>query len=435
MHGKSVSLLSGLAVLVLSHCPERSVACPPPPAPATTLHLNHTAPGGGEKMVIENAVDVQREEAAADDVPLDGRPLELSRFRPQSMLKTPSNPPVRAKCPVVDVHVHPRHKLHHSTEALDDYVRLMDEQNIAVSVSLDGQTGDALEEHLDYLWSEYRDRFVVFANVDWRGAGSADDPATWDCQRPEFGRLMAEKLRAAKQRGVSGLKLFKQFGLGYRNPDGSLLAIDDPRWDPVWTACGELGLVVIIHTADPAAFFTPVDERNERFEELSRHPDWSFFGDKFPSRDELLAARNRVIARHPRTVFIGAHMANNPEDLATVGRWLDEFPNLYVEMAARLAELGRQPYTSRAFFINYADRILFGTDGPRTRDRLLPHWRYLETYDEYFPYAGDVYPPQGLWNIYGIGLPDDVLKKVYYENAARIIPGVRERLEKFGREG
>jgi predicted TIM-barrel fold metal-dependent hydrolase len=127
-------------------------------------------------------------------------------------------------------------------------------------------------------------------------------------------------------------------------------------------------------------------------------------------------------------------VANNPEDLATVGRWLDEFPNLYVEMAARLAELGRQPYTSRAFFINYADRILFGTDGPRTRGRLLPHWRYLETYDEYFPYAGDVYPPQGLWNIYGIGLPDDVLKKVYYENAARIIPGVRERLEKFGRE-
>jgi predicted TIM-barrel fold metal-dependent hydrolase len=183
-----------------------------------------------------------------------------------------------------------------------------------------------------------------------------------------------------------------------------------------------------MHTGDPAAFFRPIDEHNERWEELRRHPDWSFYGPLWPKRDELLAARNRVIARHPKTTFIGAHVANNSEDLATVGQWLDRYPNLVVEIAARIGELGRQPYTARRFFLKYSDRIMFGTDGPRVRERLLPHWRFLETYDEYFPYAENPFPPQGLWNIYGLGLPDDVLKKVYYENAVRIIPGAKEKL-------
>lgn len=361
---------------------------------------------------------------------VDGRPLALDQFRPKSMLRVEQHHPSGAKFPCVDVHTHPRFRLRHDEEALDDFVAVMDAHNVAVCVSLDGKLGDAFAEHREYLWTEYRDRFVIYANIDWIGEGKTSDPATWDCQRPEFGRRMARALGDAKQQGASGLKLFKQFGLTYRNPDGSLIAIDDPRWDPIWKACGELGLVVIIHTADPAAFFLPVDAHNERWEELHRHPDWSFYGD-FPSREELLAARNRVIARHPKTVFIGAHMANNPEDLATVGGWLEAYPNLYVEIAARIAELGRQPYTARKFFLDYADRIMFGTDGPRPPARLLPHWRFLETMDEYFPYAENPFPPQGLWNIYGIGLPDDVLRKVYYENAARIIPGVAERLERY----
>jgi len=188
---------------------------------------------------------------------------------------------------------------------------------------------------------------------------------------------------------------------------------------------------VLIHTADPVAFFEPIDAENERWEELSRHPDWSFHGEDFPSHDELLAARNRVIARHPGTVFIGAHVANYPEDLARVGEWLDAYPNLYVEIAARIAELGRQPYTAERFFRRYADRILFGTDGPRSHGRLVPHWRFLETRDEYFRYADEPFPPQGLWNIYGLGLPDDVLRKVYHENAARLIPGVERRLDAY----
>ena len=363
----------------------------------------------------------------------DGRDLVLRNFRPRGMLKVSQHELGQARFPVVDVHTHFRYRLHHSPEQLDEFVRLMDRQQIAVCVSLDGKLGDLLDEHCDYLWSRFRDRFVIFANVDWMGAGQQDDPASWDCQRPDFSRRVARQLSEARDRGVSGLKLFKQFGLGYRNPDGTLIAIDDPRWNPIWEACGTLGLPVIIHTADPAAFFLPINETNERWEELHRHPEWSFPADRFPSRESLLEARNRVIARHPGTTFIGAHLANNPEDLATVGGWLDRYPNLYVEPASRIGELGRQPYTARRFFLKYANRILFGTDGPWPETRIRLYWRFLETYDEYFPYSEKAFPPQGLWHIYGIGLPDRVLRKVYYQNAMRIIPGVRSRLLVFTR--
>jgi predicted TIM-barrel fold metal-dependent hydrolase len=162
---------------------------------------------------------------------------------------------------------------------------------------------------------------------------------------------------------------------------------------------------------------------------LARHPEWSFYGDPFPTREALLSARNRVIARHPQTTFIGAHMANNPEDLAQVGRWLDQYPNLFADIASRIGELGRQPYTARKFFEKYQDRLLFGTDGPWPEARVRLYWRFLETSDEYFPYSEKPFPPQGFWRIYGIGLPDEVLEKVYYKNAARIVPGVKERLE------
>jgi predicted TIM-barrel fold metal-dependent hydrolase len=341
----------------------------------------------------------------------------------------PENLLTRAKFPCVDVHLHPGIRLRHSSEMLDDYVRVMDEQNIAVCVSLDGGLGDELDEHMRYLWTKHRERFVIFANIDWRGSGREDDPGSWDMHRPDFARRTAMALEAAKAKGISGLKLFKQFGLGHRNPDGSLVKIDDSRWDEIWQACGRLELVVLMHTADPSAFFQPIDETNERWEELHRHPEWSFHEPQWPSRDELLRARNRVIAKHRGTTFIAAHMANDAEDLAQAAAWLDEHPNLVVEIAARIAELGRQPYTAREFFIQYADRILFGTDGPRDPRRIHLHWRLLETYDEYFPYAENDFPPQGFWRIYGLGLPEDVLRKVYHENAARLIPGVRERLE------
>ncbi|MCO6457872.1 MAG: amidohydrolase [Pirellulaceae bacterium] len=371
--------------------------------------------------------------APSAELPLDGREgrdLLLKNFRPRPQLRVPSTRLQAARFPVVDVHTHFRHRFRHSPEQLDAFVQLMDRNRIAVCISLDGQLGDELEEHQRYLQQRYPDRFLIFANIDWQGDGQPDDPATWDCHRPDFARRTAQRLEDARTRGAVGLKIFKQFGLGYRNPDGSLIRIDDPRWDPIWQACGRLKLPVLIHTADPAAFFAPIDETNERWEELHRHPEWSFPADKFPPRQELLDARNRVIERHPGTTFIGAHMANNPEDLAAVGQWLDRYPNLYVEFASRIAELGRQPYTARTFFLRYADRILFGTDGPWPEARLHAYWRFLETYDENFPYSEKDFPPQGLWNIHGIGLPDDVLRKVYHENAERLFPALREKLRR-----
>ena len=358
-----------------------------------------------------------------------GRDLLLKYFRPKSKLRVARTDVRRAKFPVVDLHTHFRKRFRHSPEQLDAYVELMDRNNIAVCVSLDGELGNDFHEHVKYLWTKHPNRFLIFANIDWQGDGSADDPATWACHRDGFAARTAEQLKECKRLGASGLKLFKRFGLGLQNPDGSLLEIDDPRWNPIWEACGELGLPVIIHTADPAAFFDDIDETNERWEELHRHPDWSFSADKFPDRPELLAARNRVIQRHPETIFIGAHVANNAEDLAVVSRWLNEYPNLYIGFASRIGELGRQPYTSRRFFLEHADRILFSTDGPWPETRVRLYWRFLETYDEYFPYSEKEFPPQGFWNIYGIGLPEDVLKMVYHENALRIIPGLKEKFD------
>jgi predicted TIM-barrel fold metal-dependent hydrolase len=303
---------------------------------------------------------------------------------------------------------------------------------VALCVSLDGGMGDALDEHLAYL-APHEGRFLVFANIDWRGDGRDDDPASWDCHRPDFARRTVRRLAEAQRRGVVGLKVFKDLGLGVRNADGSLVAVDDPRWDPLWKAAGELGLPVILHVGDPLAFFEPIDAQNERWEELMRHPDWSYHavdprGRPWPTHAELLAAFQRVVERNPSTTFIAAHLGNLPEDLAAVGAWLDRAPNLMVELSSRIAELGRQPYTARRFLIRYQNRVLWGSDGPRPAARLDANWRFLETRDEYFPYAETPFPPQGLWWIDGLGLPDAVLQKVYQRNAERLIPGVSAKL-------
>jgi len=361
----------------------------------------------------------------------DGRNLLLENFRPKPMLRVEQHQLSRTKFPVVDVHTHFRHKFHGSAEELEAWVKLMDRNNIAVCVSLDGQWGDLLDEHARLLWTKHRDRFLIFANIDWQGSGKADEPASWDCQRPDFARRVARELAAAKERGASGVKIFKQFGLEYKNPDGSLIKIDDPRWDVIWQACGELGLPILIHVGDPAAFFLPIDETNERWEELHRHPEWSFYGPRFPKRDDLLSAFLNVIQRHPKTTFISAHVASNVEDLASVGQWLDAHPNLYVEIASRIAELGRQPRGARQFMLKYQDRVLFGTDGPWPEERVRLYWRFLETDDEYFPYSERPFPPQGFWNIYGLDLPDEILRKLYHDNAARLIPALRERLTRL----
>jgi len=360
---------------------------------------------------------------AADEPP---KRLYLDEFRPEPELKAPAQNATVAKFPCINVHTHP-YLL--SDLELAEMVQAMDASNIAMSVSLDGRPGARFPEHFERLTKKYPHRFIVFVQMDYLGEGRKDDPATWDVNQPDFGLRMADKLTAAVREGASGLKLLKSLGLTIRDRDGKLIAPDDRRFDPVWQRAAELNVPVLWHCADPIAFFKPTSEKNERWEELYRHPEWSFYGKDFPSHQSLIDARNRVIARHPKTTFICAHMADIPENLAKLSGYLDQYPNMNVEIAARVSELGRQPYTARKFFLKYSDRILFGTDGVPPVSELIPHWRFLETWDEFFPYEDNPFPPQGFWNIYGLGLPDDVLKKVYFENAVRLIPGVKEGLK------
>jgi len=349
----------------------------------------------------------------------------LRTFDPVAQLVVNKTRLTKSKFPVIDIHSHFGIRFKGDYDRLQHYLGVMEANGIVVSVSLDAKLGEE-EPHLKFIGDGDEKRLAAFVHLDFKGGGNFENPKTLACNQVGFVRQCVEQLRVAKQKGILGVKFFKTFGLRDLNADGSLVKIDDARFDPIWKTCGELGLPIIIHPADPSAFFKPIDANNERWEELSRHPDWSFYGDSFPTREELLAARNRVIKRHPGTMFIGAHFAGSSEDLATLSTWLDEYPNLVVEFASRINELGRQPYTARKFFMKYQDRILFGTDGPWPELRLTYYWRFLETYDEYFPYSEKSPQPQGMWRIYGIGLPDDVLKKIYHENAMRILPGVRD---------
>ncbi len=392
-----------------------------PPQGASQNRRRWLAQAGSLAASALSASVLLAQEPTGQEPAVPTKDLPLGEFRPRSKIRTPNRTPSRAKFPVVDIHTHFRVRTRQSTELLRDYVAVMNRQNIAVCVSLDGGMGDAIDEHRRHLEEHNVSCFLVFANLDFRGKGTEKEPATWDCNRPDFAHRSVEALRDAKARGARGLKFFKSFGLEYQNADGSFIRIDDERFDAIWNACGDLGLVVIMHTADPSAFFDPIDEKNERYEELSRRPEWSFHGARFPTRDALHAARNRVIARHPKTQFVAAHLGNDGEDLAQAAEWLAQFPNLHMEIASRISELGRQPYTAREFFIKHADRILFGTDGPWPEARLSSYWRFLETRDEYFAYSEKPFPPQGFWQIYGIGLPDEVLRKVYHANAAKLL--------------
>ncbi len=338
------------------------------------------------------------------------------------MLVVPQTRVERAKFPVVDVHVHPSGRATRSGgiptgEAVRigstpaQLLPLMERRNIRTLVNLTGGVGAGLAENIRTYQQPHPGKFVIFTEPSFERIGE-----------PGYAAWQGEELARAKQAGARGLKILKVLGLFLREQvtTGPLVKIDDPRYDPMWEACGALGLPVAIHVSDPTAFFLPVDRFNERYEELHRHPDWSFYGRDYPSDAELLAARDRVLARHPKTTFIGLHVAHSSENLAAAGAALDRFPNLHVEIAARLGELGRQPRASQKFFDKYQDRILFGTDGPR--DELYPiYFRCLETEDEYFEYSPGPIPTQGRYRIYGLGLSDQILKKVYSENAVRLL--------------
>jgi predicted TIM-barrel fold metal-dependent hydrolase len=287
-------------------------------------------------------------------------------------------------------------------------------------VNLTGGFGAGLAKTIETYDRSFRDRFYTFT-----------EPSYARFLEPGYPQLQAQAIEQAHRDGARGLKILKTLGLFLREniTTGALVKIDDPRFDPMWEVCGQLNMPVAIHISDPIAFFMPTDRFNERYEELNNHPDWSFAGPNFPTNAELLEARNRMIARHPNTRFIALHVGNFAENLENVGQAMDQLPNMNVDIAARIGELGRQPRAARAFFEKYQDRILFGTDAiPHARnfpqqlfgDELYEiYFRFLETDDEYFDYAPAKVPPQGRWRISGIDLPDAILRKVYYENAAR----------------
>jgi len=334
--------------------------------------------------------------------------LLLRDFHPRTMLHLPVHEVTRARFPVWDVHNHVNDARGIGERIPPEQViRAMDNANVAKIVILTGGWGESLQRVLDKMVKPYPDRFIVFTQID---SSKVNDS--------HFSEEMVAQLDDAVRRGARGLKVLKDLGLEVRDAKGKLLRIDDPRLDPVWEECGRLGIPVAIHTTDPEAFFTPVDQNNERYEELKTNPTWSFYDHGFPSKQELLDERNRIIERHPRTTFIALHVANWPENLDAVSAWLDRYPNMMVEFGARQAELGREPRRAAKFFQDYQDRIMFGTDSEPVPEMYQNYFRWLETEDDYFEYWG--YPGQGRWQIYGLGLPDAILEKVYHLNAERV---------------
>src|SRR5580704_16851338 len=360
-------------------------------------------------------------------------PLELSQYEPRSMLHVDESRVERSRFPLIDFHTHLSGsiKSEKGVELSPDrkylgtpleLLAVMDRKNIRAMVNLTGGYDHGLAEAVAKYDRAYPGRFYTFT-----------EPSYSRFKEPDYPTLQAQAIERAHREGGRGLKILKTLGLYLREniTTGSLVTIDDARFDPMWDACGQLNLPVAIHISDPIAFFTPTDRFNERYAELNNHPDWSFHGRDFPSNAELIAARNRVIARDSETQFVVLHVGNFAEDLQNVSENLDRYPNMFVDLAARIGELGRQPRTARKFFDKYQDRILFGTDAtphgdafPQQvfNDKLYEiYFRFLETEDEYFDYAPAKIPPQGRWRIYGIGLPETILKKVYYENSARIL--------------
>jgi predicted TIM-barrel fold metal-dependent hydrolase len=375
------------------------------------------------------------EQAAPPGAGASDARLALADFEPRSMLHVPETRVPRARFPAIDVHTHLSEtareeqgvslgeevKLHISAR---EAIEAMDRKNIRSMVNLTGGHGAGLREAVQAFDRAYPGRFYTCTEPTYERLGE-----------PRYAQVQADAIARAAADGARGLKILKTLGLYLREgiTEGPLVNVDSPRFDPMWEACAAAKLPVFIHVADPEAFFLPVDPFNERYDELGRHPDWSFHGRDFPSFRAIMEARDRVYARHPRTQFVSLHVGHDSENLAFVAESLERFPNMTVELAARIAELGRQPRATRRFFEKYQDRILFGTDAePRPpagggSGRVLNeamyeiYYRFLETEDEYFEYSTTPVPTQGRWRIYGLGLPDSVLKKVYADNAVRVL--------------
>lgn len=332
--------------------------------------------------------------------------LTFEEYDPKSTLVVPEHKTPRAKFPLIDIHSH------HSTmtpEYVDKLIKEMDSINLRVIVNLSGGSGERLKQVVSAMKGRYPDRFVVFANV-----------MTNDINEPGFGQRAAARLAEDVKNGAQGLKIFKNFGMDLKYKNGDRVKVDDPEWDPIWAKCAELGIPVLIHVAEPDAFFLPIDKNNERWLELKQFPGRARPPEKYPPFETLMTERNHMLAKNPKTKFILAHMGYHGNNLERLGKLFDTYPNAYVDVAAVLAEIGRQPYTARDFFIKYQDRLIFGKDIYEPSEYTY-YFRVFETRDDYIEYYRRRH---AFWRMYGLYLPDEVLKKVYYKNALRLVPGM-----------
>ena len=339
--------------------------------------------------------------------------LHLADFYPKSKLKVKETMIEKPKFPFIDGHSHLEliggNWMEQPVEGL---LAKMDELNLKAIVDLDGLVNDRiLLAHIKKFKEKAPQRFYHMGGVEW---------AKWEEKGNDFGKWAAKHLEEQVEMGDSGMKIWKNLGLYVRDQNKKLVKVDDPRLDPIFETAASLGVPVYMHISDPVAFFDPLDRFNERWEELNMRPDRSFVGPQFPSFEEVIEQFANRIRRHKKTIFVGCHVAGYAENLAWVSALLDECPHFYIDISGRIGELGRQPYTSRKFFLKHPDRIVFGTDRLPNSDWYKIYARFLETDDEYFNYFPVFPPKQGRWFIYGIYLPDDILKKIYSENILNI---------------
>ena len=361
-----------------------------------------------------NVLAAQQTPGAIRPRPGEGRepefpPPTILQYKPRSTLIVPAHPVPRAKFPVVDFHGHPPFLV--TPDVIERVGQAMDNLNLRVMVNASGTSGERLTQQIEAVKaSKYRDRFVMFTTLDLRNVG------------PGSGKTIAAQLEADIKAGAVGVgEIGKGFGLVNKKTDGTRLKLDDPELDPVWETAARLRIPIFIHVADPAEFFQPIDFQNERWLELALFDNRRYMDrTKYPSFEELMGERDRLLMRHPRTTFVLAHLGWHANDLARLGKLFDALPNLYGEVGAVLYDLGRQPFTGHDFFVKYQDRLLFGKDSFQP-DEYPYFWRVFETRDEYFDYYRDYH---AFWKLYGLGLPDAVLKKLYYANAMKIIPAI-----------
>jgi predicted TIM-barrel fold metal-dependent hydrolase len=329
-------------------------------------------------------------------------------YKPRSTLVVPQHPVPRAKYPVIDIHSHQSAPI--SDADFKSLVASMDPLNLRLLVNASGASGERLVRSVEAIRnSPFKDRMVMFANITFQNVGAG------------FGQRAAQQLEADIKAGAVGLgEIMKGFGLTARKTDGSRLALDDPELDPIWQTAARLNIAVLIHTADPQEFFQPLDLQNERWLEMALFGDRRYPASRYPTFEQLMSERDRLFKKHPKTKFIAAHMGWHANDLGRLAKMFDEMPNVYGEVGAVLYDLGRQPRTAHDFMVKYQDRVLFGKDSYQP-DEYPYFWRTFETADEYFDYYRDYH---AFWKLYGLALPDVVLRKLYYGNALNLMPAV-----------